>query len=99
VEQFIQSSAVDLIETNEHDWIVLVMRFQIEDARVVGDELLSTLESNRHRDRVRIGAAMAGLNCKYFTVNFQRGQIVISGLFYARERQSQFANNVDRSRG
>lgn len=98
VEQFIQSSAVDLIETNEHDWIVLVMRLQIKDARVVGYEFLSTLESNRYRDRVRIGAAMASLNDKYFTVDFQRGQIVISGFFYARERQSQLANNIERSR-
>src|ERR1700682_5422550 len=37
VEHFMQFSAVDLIETNKHDWIVLVMRFQIEGARIVFD--------------------------------------------------------------
>jgi hypothetical protein len=96
VEHFIQSSSIDLIETNEHDWIVFVMRFQVKDARVVGDQLLSSLESNRHRDRVRICAAMAGLNDEYLTVDFQRGQFVISGFFCARERQPQFANNIER---
>jgi len=99
VEHFIQSSSIDLIETNEHDWIVFVMRFQVKDARVVGDQLLSSLESNRHRDRVRIGAAMAGLNDEYLTVDFQRGQSVISGFFCPRECQPLLADNVEEKIG
>jgi hypothetical protein len=39
---------------------------------------------------------MAGLNDEYLTVDFQRGQFVISGFFCARERQPQFANNIER---
>jgi len=75
------------------------MRFQIKDARVVGDQLLSTFEFSRYRDRVRIGAAMAGLNDQYLTVDCQRGHSVISGFSCPRERQPQFANNIERGRG
>jgi len=99
VEHFIQSSSIDLIETNEHDWIVFVMRFQVKDARVVGDQLLSSLESNRHRDRVRICAAMAGLNGEYFTAYFQCEPSIVPRFSCSRKRQAKFADNIERSQG
>ena len=42
---------------------------------------------------------MAGLNDEYLTVDFQRGQSVISGFFCPRECQPLLADNVEEKIG
>lgn len=90
-----QEIAVDLIQSDEHHRVGLVVRFQVKHPWVLGDQFVATLKANGHTDRVRLGAGMASLNGKYFTIDLERRSSIVAGFFGARKRQAQFANNVE----
>jgi hypothetical protein len=95
LEQYaLQILARDSVEANEHNRKQLVMSLQIELARIRGDEFVAFFESDWNADRIRLGAAMAGLNNECFAVHFEGRHSVVAIFLRARKRESNFSNGI-----
>lgn len=70
------------------------MSLQIKFAWINGDESVALFESDWNADRIRLRAAMAGLNNENFAINLERRHSVVAILLRARQRQSDLANSI-----
>jgi len=93
-KQAVQILARDSFEANEHNRKRLVMSLQIKFARISGDESVALFESDWNADRIRLRAAMAGLNNENFTINLECRHSVVAILLRAWKRESNFSNRI-----
>ena len=71
-----------------------VVSFQIKDARISRDELIASFKSNWNADRIRLRAAMTGLNDENFAINVECRHSVVAILLRARKGESNFSNRI-----
>jgi hypothetical protein len=94
VQQALQVFTRDMVEPDEHNRKRFVMSFQIKFARISGDESVALFESDWNANRIRLRAAMAGLNNEYFTVDCESRHSVVASFLRSRKRESNFSNRI-----
>jgi hypothetical protein len=78
-----QSSSVDAIETNDHDWVGLIVWFKVERFRISRDQRVTAFKPYWDANRIGFGAGMAGANDKNFIAHLQSRHPIVAGLFSA----------------